>query len=142
MFHLAPVSPTVRKRQVPLRNGNDFTFWKKQVLIVLKVHKLERVIDGHELPFVPFKRLISVASHNLTKKVFQHSKWPFKNGTTKTYKHKTCFSAQLIQVLSHRDLCYESHRPSLHCNSDFHFSISLRFQHSFSKRIPVRVTKV
>ena len=27
-------------------NGNDFTFWKKQVLIVLKVHKLERVIDG------------------------------------------------------------------------------------------------
>ena len=27
-------------------NGNDFTFWKKQVLIVLKVHKLENVIDG------------------------------------------------------------------------------------------------
>lgn len=27
-------------------NGTDFPFWKKQVLIVLKVHKLERVTDG------------------------------------------------------------------------------------------------
>lgn len=27
-------------------NGTDFTFWKKQVLIVLKVHNLDKVIDG------------------------------------------------------------------------------------------------
>jgi hypothetical protein len=27
-------------------NGTDFTFWKKQVLIVLKVHKLDKVADG------------------------------------------------------------------------------------------------
>lgn len=27
-------------------NGTDFTSWKKQVLIVLKVHKLDKVADG------------------------------------------------------------------------------------------------
>ena len=27
-------------------NGTDFPFWKKQVSIALKVHKLEKVVDG------------------------------------------------------------------------------------------------